>query len=53
MGLLGGLLIFLAIPLFIGYAIGGEPKKIMWRNLGILLGVVGLVIVLLSSRAGQ
>jgi hypothetical protein len=45
MAILGGLLIILAIPLLIGYAMG-EKKNKMWRNLGAIMGVVGLLVIL-------
>lgn len=51
MGLLGGILIFLALPLFIGYAIS-DPKKNTWRNLAIVLLVVGLLIIIAGSASG-
>jgi len=50
MGILGGLLIFLSLPLFIGYAIS-EPRKQAWLRLGFLLGGVGIVIVALGALA--
>jgi len=48
MGILGGFLIVLALPLFIGYAISDKKSK-NWLNLGLIMGGVGLVIVLLSA----
>jgi hypothetical protein len=44
----GVILIILAAPLLIGYGIG-EKKNPMWKNLGALMGVVGLAILLLGS----
>jgi hypothetical protein len=48
MGILGGLLIFLALPLLIGYSIS-EKKNHTWLRLGLIMGAVGLLIVLLGS----
>lgn len=48
MSALGILLIVLALPLFIGYAISNK-KNPMWRNLGFLLGAVGLIIIVLGT----
>lgn len=45
---LGLLLIILALPLLIGYAIS-EKKNKMWLRLGIIMGAVGLVIMLIPS----
>ncbi len=44
MACFGALLIILGLPLMIGFYIGGQ-KNIMWRNLGLVMGVVGLLIV--------
>ena len=51
MGLMGILLIVLCAPLLIGYFIG-EKKSIMWRNLGIVMGAVGLLIMVAGQVAG-
>lgn len=48
MALLGGLLIVLALPLLITYAIQ-EKKNKTWLRLGILLGAFGIVIIALGS----
>lgn len=45
MGLLGGLLIFLSLPLFIGHFLS-DKKNPMRLRLGILLFVVGVLVVL-------
>ena len=42
----GGLLIVLALPLLIGYAVG-EKKNKSWRNLGVLMLGIGAVIALI------
>jgi hypothetical protein len=48
MGILGGLLILLAVPLLLGYYIG-EKKNQMWRNLGAIMGGLGLLIVIIGA----
>lgn len=48
MAFLGILLIILALPLIIVYAISDKKNK-LWRNLAILLGAVGLIIILLGA----
>lgn len=47
MGILGGLLIILALPLLIGYVIGSRKNQ-MWLRLGLIMGAVGIVIVVIS-----
>lgn len=47
MGVCGGLLIILALPLLIGYGIG-EKKNQMWLRLGLIMAGVGIVIVVIS-----
>lgn len=51
MAFLGILLIILALPLIIVYAIS-DKKNILWRNLAILLGAVGIVIIGLGRIVG-
>jgi len=48
MGLLGGLLVFLAIPLVIAYFISGS-KKGSWLKLALLPTVIGVLIILLPD----
>ncbi len=48
MGVLGGLLIFLSLPLLIGYGIS-EKKNKMWLRLGGILLGVGVVIIILGN----
>jgi Na+/melibiose symporter-like transporter len=48
MKIFGGILIFLALPLIIGYFVG-EKKNKSWRNLGLIMLVVGFVIFLIPS----
>lgn len=50
MTILGGILIVLAIPLLLGYFLG-EKKNHSWRNLGVVMGAVGLLIVVLGSAS--
>jgi hypothetical protein len=41
---MGALLIVLAIPLLVGYAIGSKKDQ-MWRNLGIIMLIIGAIVV--------
>jgi hypothetical protein len=52
MGILGVILVILAVPLLIGYAIG-QKRNIMWRNLGLIMGLIGLLIVLAGWASGR
>ncbi len=47
MGVLGGVLIFLALPLLIGAVLRGKGNP-MWRNLGLLMVVVGIILVVIG-----
>jgi hypothetical protein len=51
MAFLGIFLIVLALPLIIVYAIS-DKKNRLWRNLAILLGVVGIIIIGLGRIVG-
>ena len=48
MFILGLLLLLLAAPLLLGYFIG-EKKNNSWRNLGLVMAAVGLLIMLLGQ----
>jgi hypothetical protein len=48
MGICGGVLIFLSLPLLIGYFVG-EKKNNSWRNLGVIMLGVGVLIVLIPQ----
>jgi hypothetical protein len=48
MGILGGLLIFLSLPLLIGYFLGAK-KNISFRNLGVLMFVIGLIVAVIPT----
>jgi len=50
MGILGGLLVFLALPLLIVYVIS-ENKNKTWLRLGLIMGGTGFLIVLVGSVA--
>jgi hypothetical protein len=52
MGILGWLLIILAAPLLIGYAIQ-EKKNSMWIRLGLIMGGIGIVVILLGAITNQ
>jgi len=45
---LGGLLIFLGVPLLIGYFVG-EKKNKSWRNLGVIMAGLGLLIAVIPQ----
>lgn len=47
MGILGGLLIILALPFLIGYLIS-EKRNQMWLRLGLIMAGVGIVIIVIS-----
>lgn len=44
MTILGSILMVLAAPLLLGYFIG-EKKNKSWRNLGVIMGGLGLLIM--------
>ncbi len=48
MAVLGGILIFLSLPLLIGYFVG-EKKNRSWRNLGAIMLVIGLLIMIIPQ----
>jgi hypothetical protein len=45
MEILGGLIVFSSLPLLIGYFVG-EKKNNSWRNLGVIMLAVGLLLIL-------
>ena len=45
-------LVLLAAPLLLGYFIG-EKKNRMWLNLGVIMGLVGIVIAILGMATQQ
>jgi hypothetical protein len=47
----GGILIVLALPLLIGFALSNK-KNPMWLRLGILMIVVGVLIIVAGRVAG-
>ena len=51
MACFGALLIALGLPLLIGFFVG-EKKNVMWRNLGLLLIVSGVLIMIVGGIAG-
>ena len=48
MAILGGVIVFLSLPLLIGYFVG-EKKNLSWRNLGVIMLVIGLVIMVIPQ----
>jgi drug/metabolite transporter superfamily protein YnfA len=48
MVIFGGILVFLSLPLIIGYFVG-EKKNNSWRNLGAIMLVIGILIMLIPS----